>query len=38
VKLQAIRIGDLSIATLPNEVYAITGLKLQVGIAISQPL
>lgn len=28
VKLQAIRIGDLSIATLPNEVYAITGLKL----------
>ncbi|MEZ5385455.1 MAG: LamG-like jellyroll fold domain-containing protein [Prosthecobacter sp.] len=29
VKLQAIRIGDLSIATLPNEVYAITGLKLQ---------
>lgn len=30
VKLQAIRIGDLSIATLPNEVYAITGLKLRV--------
>ncbi|MFN7563916.1 MAG: PVC-type heme-binding CxxCH protein, partial [Prosthecobacter sp.] len=29
VKLQAIRIGDLSIATLPNEVYAITGLKLR---------
>lgn len=29
VKLQAIRIGDLSIATLPNEVYAITGLKLK---------
>ncbi|MBL9176506.1 MAG: hypothetical protein JNM65_00490, partial [Verrucomicrobiaceae bacterium] len=29
VKLQAIRIGDLSIATLPNEVYAFTGLKLR---------
>jgi putative membrane-bound dehydrogenase-like protein len=29
VKLQAIRIGDLSIATLPNEVYALTGLKLR---------
>jgi len=29
LKLQAIRIGDLSIATLPNEVYAITGLKLK---------
>ena len=29
VKLQAICIGDLSIATLPNEVYAITGLKLR---------
>ena len=27
--LQAIRIGDLGIATLPNEVYAITGLKLK---------
>ena len=31
LKLQAIRIGDLSIATLPNEVYAITGLKLKAG-------
>ncbi len=29
LKLQAIRIGDCSIATLPNEVYAITGLKLR---------
>jgi putative membrane-bound dehydrogenase-like protein len=29
LKLQAIRIGDLTIATLPNEVYAITGLKLK---------
>ena len=29
VKLQAIRIGDLTIATLPNEVYALTGLKLR---------
>jgi putative membrane-bound dehydrogenase-like protein len=33
VKLQAIRIGDLSIATLPNEVYAITGLKLRAASA-----
>lgn len=29
VKLQAIRIGNLGITTLPNEVYAITGLKLK---------
>ena len=29
VKLQAIRIGGLTIATLPNEVYALTGLKLR---------
>ncbi|MCB1079015.1 MAG: hypothetical protein KDM64_14430, partial [Verrucomicrobiae bacterium] len=29
LKLQAIRIGDLGIATLPNEVYALTGLKLK---------
>ncbi|MBL8853606.1 MAG: c-type cytochrome [Planctomycetaceae bacterium] len=29
IKLQAIRIGDLTIATLPNEVYALTGLKLK---------
>ncbi|MEI8316778.1 MAG: hypothetical protein WCH79_02455, partial [Planctomycetia bacterium] len=29
VKLQAIRIGELTIATLPNEVYALTGLKLR---------
>lgn len=29
LKLQAIRIGDLTIGTLPNEVYAITGLKLK---------
>ena len=27
--LQAIRIGDLTICTLPNEVYALTGLKLK---------
>ncbi|MBI5689981.1 MAG: hypothetical protein HZC55_07750 [Verrucomicrobia bacterium] len=27
--LQAIRIGDLTIAALPNEVYALTGLKLK---------
>ncbi len=27
--LQALRIGDLTIATLPNEVYALTGLKLK---------
>ncbi len=29
VKLQAIRIGELTIAALPNEVYALTGLKLK---------
>ena len=29
LKLQAIRIGDVTIATLPNEVYALTGLKLR---------
>lgn len=29
VRLQAIRIGDLTISTLPNEVYALTGLKLK---------
>lgn len=27
--LQAVRIGDLAIATFPNEVYGITGLKLK---------
>ncbi len=27
--LQALRIGDLTIAALPNEVYALTGLKLK---------
>jgi putative membrane-bound dehydrogenase-like protein len=29
LKLQAIGIGDLGIAAIPNEVYAITGLKLK---------
>ena len=29
LKLQSIRIGGLGIATLPNEVYALTGLKLK---------
>ncbi len=29
LKLQAIRIGELTISTLPNEVYALTGLKLK---------
>ncbi len=29
LKLQAIRIGDLGITAIPNEVYAITGLKLK---------
>ncbi len=29
LKLQAIRIGELTMATLPNEVYALTGLKLR---------
>ncbi|MHB1560754.1 MAG: LamG-like jellyroll fold domain-containing protein [Isosphaeraceae bacterium] len=29
LKLQAIRVGDLAIAAIPDEVYAITGLKLK---------
>lgn len=29
LKLQAVRIGDLGIAALPNEVFAITGLKIK---------
>ena len=29
LQLQALRIGDLGIATLPNEVFALTGLKLK---------
>ncbi len=29
LKLQAVRIGEVGIAALPNEVYAITGLKLK---------
>ena len=29
IKLQVLRIGDLAITALPNEVYAITGLKLK---------
>lgn len=29
IKLQVLRIGDLAINALPNEVYAITGLKLK---------
>ena len=29
MKLQAIRIGDLGIAAIPNEVFALTGLKIK---------
>jgi len=29
LKLQAVRIGDLGIAALPNEVFALTGLKIR---------
>lgn len=29
LKLQAIRIGDIAITAIPNEVYALTGLKLK---------
>jgi putative membrane-bound dehydrogenase-like protein len=29
LKLQAIRIGDLAIAAIPNEVFALTGLKIK---------
>jgi len=35
MKLQAIRIGDLGIAALPAEVYAITGLKLKLQCPLS---
>jgi len=35
VKLQAIRIGELGIAALPAEVYAITGLKLKLQCPLS---
>ncbi len=31
--LQAVRIGELGIAAIPNEVYGITGLKLKTAIA-----
>jgi len=31
LKLQAVAIGDLSIAAIPNEVFALTGLKLKCG-------
>src|SRR2546429_7188940 len=29
LKLQAIRIGDFGIAAIPNEIYALTGLKIK---------
>jgi hypothetical protein len=29
LKLQAVRIGELGITAIPNEVYALTGLKLK---------
>jgi len=29
VPLQAVRVGDLGVATLPNEVYGLTGLKIK---------
>ena len=29
LKLQAIRIGELGIAAIPNEVFALTGLKIK---------
>ena len=35
LKLQALRVGDFAIATLPNEVYAITGLKLKLQSPLS---
>ena len=35
IKLQAIRIGELGIATLPNEVFGITGLKLKMQSPLS---
>ena len=35
LKLQALTVGDFGIATLPNEVYGITGLKLKLQSPIS---
>ncbi len=35
LKLQALRIGDFGIVTLPNEVYGITGLKLKLQSPLS---
>jgi predicted flavoprotein YhiN len=29
LKLQALRIGDLGVAAIPNEVFALTGLKIK---------
>lgn len=36
IKLQAVRIGDLGITALPNEVYGITGLKLKAQSPLEQ--
>ena len=35
LKLQALRIGDVAIAAIPNEVFAITGLKLKLQSPLS---
>jgi len=37
LKLQAIRIGDLGIAAIPNEVFAITGLRIKAQSPLAGP-
>lgn len=38
ILLQAIRIGDIAIATTPNETYALTGLKLKLQSPLEQTM
>ena len=38
VVIQALRIGDIAIATTPNETYALTGLKLKLQSPLSQTM
>lgn len=38
IVLQAIRIGDIAIATTPNETYALTGLKLKLRSPLSKTM
>ena len=38
IVLQAVRIGDIAIATTPNETYALTGLKLKLQSPLTQTM